>query len=456
MGIIIVYRFETRTISIKIMQKIVTSLSFKWFALPTLAVSSAFLLGLPTNSVANLSSEPVTQSMPLPPPNTLLAAPQPSVLAQTDEQANAPKIVKIQKNDSLSTALDRIGVTKQVIHQIATSKNSKLITFIKPGDTLEVWFDEQGELQKIHYPKTALTSVEVVKTDLGFDIDQQVKNVEIRTKTAFGEIKGAFYPAAERAGLSPKSIMELADMLAWDVDFARELRDGDTFKVIYETRYLNGEYIGDGDILAAQVTTDNGAQVHNGFILRNAKNDVIGFYDEKGNNLKKAFLKAPMDTVRITSRFNPKRVHPIFGNKRPHRGVDYGAATGTPIRVTGNGQITYLGWNGGYGKSIKVRHTNGYETYYAHMSKYGKYKKGQIVKQGDIIGYVGNTGNSTGPHLHYEFRINGEHVDPLKMKFPAAGPVAKEHKTEFMQRSNFLLSQLERIGPHEQFAANFE
>lgn len=441
------------------MKKLVRSRPFpwmaKWVAVPLIALCSAFLISLPSNSDANLPIEPIRTSMPLPAPNALLSLENGSINTAQNKQKNTPISVEIKKNDSLSTALDRVGITKQVIHTLATSENSKLITFIKPGDTLKVWLDSDGQLEKIHYPKSALTTVEVVKTDLGFHIHKQVKDVEVRTVVTHGEILGAFYPAAERAGLSPKSIMELADMLAWDVDFARELRGGDRFKVIYEKRYLNGEYIGDGDILAAQITTDNGQQIHNGFVLRE-NGEIIGYYDEKGNNLKKAFLKAPMDTVRITSRFNPKRLHPIFGVKRPHRGVDYGAKTGTPIRVTGNGQVTYRGWRGGYGKAIKVRHTNGYETFYAHMSKYGKFKKGQMVKQGQIIGYVGSTGNSTGPHLHYEFRINGKHVDPLKLKFPAAGPIDAKYRDQFMQTSSFLLSQLDRISTNEQLVQNFE
>lgn len=439
------------------MKKVVRSNSFKWVALPSLAVGAAFLFSLPSSSDANLPVEPINAAIPLPTANALLTINDTQAAQnQGDTLKNQqPQIVEVQKNDSLSTVLDRIGITKQTVHKIATSENSKLITHLRPGDELKVWLNDEGQLQKIHYDKTALTTVEVIKTELGFNIQKATKDVEVRTVVAYGEILGAFYPAAERAGLSPKSIMQLADLLAWDVDFARELRGGDRFKVIYEKRYLDGEYIGDGDIIAAQITTDNGQQTHNGFILRE-NGEIIGYYDEEGNNLKKAFLKAPMDTVRITSRFNPKRLHPIFGDRRPHRGVDYGARTGTPIRVTGNGQITYLGWRGGYGKSVKVRHTNGYETFYAHMSKYGKYRKGQMVKQGQIIGYVGSTGNSTGPHLHYEFRINGKHVDPLKMKFPAAGPIKAEYRDQFMQTSSFLLSQLDRISPQEQLVQNFE
>ncbi|BBP44976.1 hypothetical protein THMIRHAS_03490 [Thiosulfatimonas sediminis] len=415
------------------------------------------LSALPTVSDANLTTEP--QPLVLPQPATLAkiapAMTQQSEKAAPQAQELVVKTVKIERNDSLSTALDRVGIGASTVYHISQSKNSELLTHLKVGDELKIWLDQDGNLQKIVYPTSQTISHELIATDTGYHISKHEKPVEIRTRTAYGEIKGAFYPAAERAGLSAKSIMELADLLAWDVDFARELQDGDYFKVIYEARYLDGEYIGDGDILAAQVSTDGGKQIHNGFIMRDGAK-VIGFYDENGNNLKKAFLKAPMDTVRVTSRFNPKRLHPIFGTKRPHRGVDYGAKTGTPIRVTGNGKIVHRGWMGGYGNVIKVRHTNGYETLYAHMSKYGKYKQGQSVKQGEIIGYVGSTGNSTGPHLHYEFRINGEHVDPLKIKFPAAGPIAVKYRKEFTQRSNFLLSQLNRLDQSTQLAYNFE
>lgn len=417
------------------------------------------LSAIPTVSDANLTAEP--QPLALPKPISSATADSVQIALADTKAIVQPqlteKTVKIQRNDSLSTALERIGVGASTVYRIGQSKNSKLITHLRVGDELKVFLDQNGKLEKIIYPKTRTLSHELVRTDTGFHISKHEKPVEIRTRTAYGEIKGAFYPAAERAGLSPKSIMELADMLAWDVDFARELQEGDSFKVIYEARYLDGEYIGDGDILAAQITTDHGKQVHNGFIMRDG-DEVIGYYDEKGNNLKKAFLKAPLDTVRITSRFNPKRMHPIYGYKRPHRGVDYGARTGTPIRATGNGKITFRGGNkkSGYGYYVKIRHTNGYETLYGHMSRFGKYKQGQFIKQGQIVGYVGSTGASTGAHLHYEFRINGKHVDPLKIKFPPAGPIAEKYRKEFTQRSNFLLTQLNRIDDSTQLAYNFE
>ncbi|WP_040726252.1 peptidoglycan DD-metalloendopeptidase family protein [Thiomicrorhabdus sp. Kp2] len=418
----------------------------------TLAVGVISLL--PTPSVANLPLEITT--LPLP---EIKSSENKSVQVKNNddlvEQAWKEHTVKIGKNDSLSTALDKVKINASTTYNIGRLSNSNLITNLRVGDELKIWVDKNDNLQKILYPKSRTLAYEVVKTDTGYQIHEKRSKVEIRTETAYGTIDGAFYLAAEKAGLSAKSIMNIADMFAWDIDFVRELRKGDTLKVIYETRYLNGEYLGDGDVLAAQITTDGGKDKHNAFILRDKKG-IIGFYDENGKNLKKAFLRAPVDYVRITSKFNPKRFHPVLKKWRSHRGVDYGGPKNTPIRVTGNGKIIARGWGNGYGNHIKVQHAGKYMTVYGHLNKFGKYKKGQFVKQGDVIGYMGMTGLATGVHLHYEFRINGKHVDPLKVKFPAAGPIASKYKDKFNQNSQFLLSQLNRLNTHTHIARSFE
>lgn len=277
--------------------------------------------------------------------------------------------------------------------------------------------------------------------------------MDIRTEVASGTIDSSFYLAGERAGLSAKTIMNLADLYAWEIDFIRELRKGDTFKIIYQAKYLNNEYIGDGDIIAAQITTNQRQDEHNAFLLQDDKGENIGYFDEHGKNLRKAFLKNPVDVVRITSTFRPKRFHPVLKKWRAHRGVDYGGPTGTPIRATGKGQVVFRGWDNGYGNYIKVQHAGKYMTLYGHMSKFGKFKKGQYVKQGEVIGYIGSTGLATGPHLHYEFRINGVHQDPLKMKFPSASPVPKTYQAAFNQQSKLMLAQLDRYTTDLQMAS---
>ncbi len=364
-------------------------------------------------------------------------------------------VVKIRKNGSLGAALDRLKISPATTHAINQLKNSHLLTKVRSGDQLTVWVDKHHQLQKILYPKSQTLSHELVKTENGYRIIEKKKPIDIRTETASGTINGSFYVAAKKAGLSARSIMNLSDIFAWDIDFSRELQVGDTFKVIYETKYLNGKYIGDGSILAAEITRNKGKQTHHAFIVRD-EDKVIGYYDENGRNLKKAFLRSPVDYVRITSKYNPKRFHPVLKRTRPHRGVDYGGPQGTPIRATGDGKIVFRGWGKGYGRHVKIKHAGKYTTLYAHFSKFGKYKKGQYVKQGDVIGYMGKTGMVTGVHLHYEFRVNNKHVDPLKVKFPDAQPLAKEYRAEFKKSSSFLLSQLERLDGRTNIVRNFE
>ncbi len=364
-------------------------------------------------------------------------------------------VVKIRKNGSLGAALDRLKISPATTHAINKLKNSHYLTNVRSGDQLTVWVDKHHQLQKILYPKSQTLSHELIKTENGYRILEKKKPIDIRTETASGIINGSFYIAAKKAGLSARSIMNLSDVFAWDVDFSRELQSGDTFKVIYETKYLDGKYIGDGNILAAQITSNNQKQTHQAFIVRD-NDKVIGYYDEKGRNLKKAFLRSPVDYVRITSKYNPKRFHPVLKRTRPHRGVDYGGPKGTPIRATGDGKVIFRGWGKGYGRYVKIKHAGKYTTLYAHFSKFGKFKKGQHVKQGDIIGYMGKTGMVTGVHLHYEFRVKNKHVDPLKVKFPDAQPLAKKYRAEFKTTSTFLLSQLKRLDGRTHVARNFE
>lgn len=363
--------------------------------------------------------------------------------------------VKIRKDGSLGAALDRLKISPATTHAIGQLKNSRFLTNLRAGDKLKVWVDKHHQLQKILYPKSQTLSYELVKTEDGYRLHEKKEPIEIRTETAAGLINGSFYIAAKKAGLSARSIMNLSDIFAWDVDFSRELQKGDTFKVIFETRYLKGKYIGDGKILAAQVTSNNQKKTHNAFIARNG-DKTIGYYDQKGRNLKKAFLRSPVDYVRITSKYNPKRFHPVLKRTRPHRGVDYGGPRGTPIRATGDGKIIFRGRNKSYGRYIRIKHAGKYTTLYAHFSKYGKFKKGSYVKQGDVIGYMGKTGLVTGVHLHYEFQVNNKHVDPLKVKFPDAQPLAKKYRSEFKTTSAFLLTQLERLDSRTKIARSFE
>lgn len=413
-------------------------------------ISLTFLITLPVN-LAHANTEFEKQTLELPsqtqPPPQIHAAVQDNLLNKIE--------FIVRPNQTLSHALDSVLDSAQTVFQISRSNNSELFTNLRVGDKLTIWTDDDNRLQKIDMDRSRTLSYHLERTDADFHIYEHNKTVDTKIKMASATINDSFYLAGESAGLSPRTIMNLADLFAWEVDFVRELRSGDEFKIIYEKRYLNDEYLGDGNILAAELTVGGQRKVR-AFRLE-IDNKLIGYYDEHGQNLRKAFMRNPINYTRISSRFQRGRHHPVLQETRDHRGVDYAAPTGTPIYAAGDGVISHKGWNGGYGKQVIIKHAGRYETVYAHLSRYGKFNRGQNVKQGDIIGYVGMTGLATGPHLHYEFRINGVHRDPLKVKFPDAEPVLAAHRRQFDQYASIMHSQLTRFDPElTQLALNFE
>jgi murein DD-endopeptidase MepM/ murein hydrolase activator NlpD len=362
----------------------------------------------------------------------------------------------IGRNQTLSHALEHAELSPQLAYQISRLDQAQHFTRLRVGDKIVLWRDTDKQLHKLDLKKSPTLSYHLETTEDGFRIYEQHKPIDYRIRMASATISDSFYLAGERAGLSARTIMNLADLFGWEVDFVRELREGDQFKIIYQQRYLNGEYLGDGDILAAELSLGNGQRTVKAFQLV-VDGKKIGYFNEKGENLRKAFMRNPINYVRISSRFQRNRYHPVLKELRDHKGVDYAAPTGTPVYAAGDGIVAFRGWRGGYGNKIKLKHAGRYETVYGHFSRFGKFKQGQSVKQGDIIGYVGMTGLATGPHLHYEFRINGQHQDPLKVKFPDANPVQAQHKQAFEQYAAVMTSQLMRIDPNNtQLAAKFE
>jgi len=240
-------------------------------------------------------------------------------------------------------------------------------------------------------------------------------------------------------------IMQLANLFAWDIDFALNLRAGDQFSVIYQEHYINGKFFKTGDILTAEFI-NQGRSIKT--IRYQYPTGKISYYSPKGNSIRKAFLRTPIDFARISSHFNLKRKHPVLNRIRAHKGVDYAANTGTPIKASGDGKIIFRGRKGGYGNVVILKHGQRYSTLYAHMSKFKRGQRvGSRVHQGDFIGYVGKTGLASGPHLHYEFRVNGVHRNPLTVKLPNATPIERKYKADFLQKSKLLLAQLEAIKP---------
>jgi len=350
--------------------------------------------------------------------------------------------VKVRRGDNLSLIFDRMHISPQQLHAVVEAdKKSPLITSLQPGQQLQFQADD-GKLQSIKYVLSPEKTLYVTRKDDGFKSHVVEHPVEIRLTYANGEIKNSLYQSGHDAGLSDNVIMAMANIFGWDVDFALDIRKGDKFSLLFEQHYLDGEKLRDGKIIAAEFT--NQGKTYRAVLFTDPTGDSQ-YYSPEGKSMRKAFLRSPVDFRRISSRFTRSRCHPILGTCRPHKGVDYAAATGTPIKAAGDGKIIFRGRKGGYGNAIILQHGHNISTLYGHMSKFrGGLHTGSRVKQGQIIGYVGMTGLATGPHLHYEFRINGVHRNPLTVKLPDAKPIPPKYRAEFMQQSRQLLAQLDR------------
>ncbi|MBF0219086.1 MAG: peptidoglycan DD-metalloendopeptidase family protein [Gammaproteobacteria bacterium] len=350
----------------------------------------------------------------------------------------------IKSGDTLSAIFNKADISAGQLHELISvdKKNGNYLTSLVPGEALRL-HQEDGVLQKLEYHPSLLTSVHYHRQGSGFKMEVNERAPDSIVTHAKGVINSSFYLSGLEAGLSEKLILDVATIFGWDIDFALDIRKQDTFVVIYEELFVDGKKYGDGAVLAAEFV-NNGKRYQ---ALRFADNKGnVNYYTPDGQSMRKAFLRSPVDFRRISSGFQRERFHPVLGKKRPHRGVDYAAASGTPIKASGDGSVIELGTKGGYGQTIVLQHANKYTTLYAHMSSYkGGLKIGSRVKQGDTIGYVGKTGLATGPHLHYEFRINGEHRNPLTVALPNADPIPKQQRANFTQHSAKLVMQLDQI-----------
>ena len=349
----------------------------------------------------------------------------------------------IQNGDSLSIIFAKFDINESTLYEI-THANDLGIEFasITPGKSLEIKTDKVGNLEQLTYPRNATETLVATRSNQGFSVELLREEIVTRISSAQAVIDSSLYIDGKAAGLSDKLIMKLADIFAWDVDFALNLRSGDQFTVLYETIYLDGKEINTGDIIAAEFI--NRGKTYTAVRFEDKK-DHINYYTPDGKSMRKAFLRTPVDFARISSHFNLKRKHPVLNRIRAHKGVDYAAKTGTPVKTTGKGKIIFRGHKGGYGRVVIVQHGQSYSTLYAHLSKYKSgLKVGSNLQQGQVIGYVGMSGLATGPHLHYEFRVNDAHRNPLTVKLPHDQPIEKTLLAEFKTQTQPLLAQLEQ------------
>ncbi len=366
-------------------------------------------------------------------------------VAETADSAIAERqSVTVARGDTLARLLQGVDVDSRTIHAIATAGDAgRAMTRLHPGDEIDLGFDESGQLVRIDYRKAPDRRIEFVRNDGAFEGRIVEEELERRIEHAHGVIRTSLFHAAADAGLGNRMIMELVDIFGWDVDFVLDIRRGDRFTLIHESFYRNGDRVRTGKIVAAEF--ENRGTTHRAVRYTDADGET-DYFAPDGTSMRKAFLRSPVEFSRISSRFG-KRYHPVLEQMRNHEGVDYAARPGTPIRSTGDGRIVQRGRNGGYGNFILIRHGNGYSTAYAHMRNFAKGQRvGSNVKQGEVIGYVGSTGRSTGPHLHYEFRVKGDHRDPLNMEFPSVDPIASDQRERFEEKTRPLVAQLSTLG----------
>ena len=311
---------------------------------------------------------------------------------------------------------------------------------IKPGDVFEVTHDD-GKIISL-YSKLDLTSaLQIDRQDEGFAAKIIDRPIEIRKRHAYGVIESSLFESAAQAGLSDRTIMNVAGIFAWDVDFILDIRSGDNYYIQYEEIWQDGAFVSDGEIIAAEFN-NNGRQIQ--AIRFKDGNNVTDYFTPEGDSVRKAFIRAPVDFTRISSNFNPNRRHPILNTIRAHRGVDYAAPRGTPIKAAGDGKVIFRGTKSGYGKVVILQHGGNITTLYAHMSSFAaKARIGTRVRQGQTIGYVGMTGLATANHLHYEYRVNGVHRNPRTVALPDAEPIKSEYRQQFLAEAAPILEELE-------------
>ena len=349
----------------------------------------------------------------------------------------------IKQGESLSAIFKQYDLTPGLLHKIVSSSEAaSSLAKIRPGQTVHFGVREDQELEKLVLERDRISSLHIGLSDANIVSEEQNRALEKQVKTTTNTIKSSLFVDGQAAGLSDKLIMQLAKVFGWDIDFALEVMPGDSFSLVYEERYLDGEKFSDGPILAAEFV--NQGKTFRAVQYTN-KQGITSYYDDTGHIKERAFLRTPVKFARISSKFTRKRWHPVLKRWRSHKGVDYAAPPGTPVKAAGTGRVVFRGKKGGYGNVIFLRHGGRYTTVYGHMSKFARsVKKGSKVKQGQIIGYVGSTGLATGPHLHYEFRVNGVHRNPLTVKLPKSIALPKSQMADFKSQTAPLLAQLEK------------
>ncbi len=356
----------------------------------------------------------------------------------------------VRKKDTISHIFRRIGISPREAYSLVRLEDASILERIMPGDQIHVTKlppegdGSQERLGKLKYDLGRFDTLLVRRQGEGYVADIVRRQPEIRHRTSYAVIGKSLMEDAGRAGVPFDVVLSMAKIFGWQVDFARDIRSGDRFTVIYEALYLDDEYVENGQVVAAElVTRDRNLQA-----VRHVDDDnVVTYYAPDGEGIQGSFLRSPIKFARVTSTYNKRRLHPIQKTWKAHKGVDYGAPMNTPVLSTGDGVVEFTGSKKGYGRTVILRHGEQYQTLYAHLNRFRKgLLIGQRVKQGEVIGYVGKTGWATGPHLHYEFRVNGRHKNPLTVELPKSLPIDRRFREDFTRKAAHWVAELERAG----------
>ena len=414
---------------------IVAGLSFGLLAITTLPSEKASA----SRQTRTIELPELTDSVPQSISTPLAAAEK----IQPVENRNTVKKEQVQSGDNLSKIFNRAGLSDKAMFELVNSgAEAKKLASLKPGESFSFEISSDGVLLGLTRKMNKLNSEVFLRSEKGFNYKKIVKTPDVQIASRSGHITSSLYNAGIESGLSEQLIMEMAGIFGWDIDFALDLRGGDRFKIVYEELFLEGERLGTGRILAAEFTNQ---ETPFQAVLYTDETGREQYYSPEGKAMRKAFLRAPLDFRRISSNFNPRRLHPITKQVKPHRGTDYAASRGTPVWAAGDGKVIASGYTRANGNYIVIQHGGDIRTKYLHLHK-RNVKTGSRVKQKQVIGTVGSTGMSTAPHLHYEFLLSGVHRNPrtIVTKLPKAKSIPETELPKFLAQTQPHMAYLDQ------------
>ena len=390
------------------------------------------------------------QVVPAPPPPAVVPAPVAVSDPAPAPEPPKPRVtpVEVKRGDNLVRALVREGVDQRVGNDIAAALRQRGVNLrkLKPHHMLAITWNLNGEPIAVQYEPSPWLGYAVVSTDGTWEARRSETRPDVRVEAVSGEVSRSLFEAVENLGEPLQLVVDLVEIFSSEFDFTADTRAGDRFRLLVEKRYAGDQFVDNGRILVAQYLSD--ARLLTGVGYERGRPGGFGYYDSTGRSLKKSFLKSPLEFTRITSGFTYARPHPILGGLRPHLAIDYAAPVGTPVRAVANGVVTRAGWDGGNGISLQLRHTQGYETMYNHLSRLAAgVRGGSRVTQRQVIGYVGATGLATGPHLDYRGARAGCFVNPLQERFIPGDPIPADERGAFLDHSRSLVRRLEDEAP---------